>query len=690
MRSRSTRRILSAAIAASTALLLGPGISTPVWAGSTVVSANPHRLTCGAANPPQLAIVQDSGVHAISYHVDDTANCEFTTALGFNSQNKPKIISDDINSFTFTTVNPRIDQVANAGEHFEHWAGVLDEKLVDGIPINGENDVDDDSIAIMRKLGSRASWLSSNGTLTRSGTELYWNGQQVTLMGFSLAPIMATKNVNLAGYLDVLAKEGVNLLRVDGISQWAALEVGAGGVDPTQGLNPFAVSVAGAPGATLTTKWNLNAFNTDYFNRAKDLVQLAAERGMVVQYSMFDRHGLRNFGANDYGRWAGSPYNPNNNTSGIALAAGSTTGQKAPPGFTGTDGTAIGGVNRAYVEKLVKEIGAYGNVIFEIMNEPLESANDWTNTADWHSWVAQITNAALATPLVRMPIPKAQTAVSGSSASFTVLTSGAISSWQWQQSVGGGAFTNLVDGATVQGSTTRTLRLLSVSGTATYRCLVTGGLNSGPATLTVVGGGQVAKDGFTAVDGTSVNGRTTESGAKVWGADNAQINGGKVRSQGTGSTRILGSVPVNTAGFATASVQAEVKQSATGNAGVGFRPTATGQFELTDGSLWVDMTRAGVVSLKKRVSGVTTTLRSVDLTPLGFAINNTVHLRLIYKVGSNRADVYVNHVKRMHDVALGFTPTVSQAGFQARRGVATDPYNLADGEIDNFEVVLAP
>jgi len=67
----------------------------------------------------------------------------------------------------------------------------------------------------------------------------------------------------------------------------------------------------------------------------------------------------------------------------------------APPDFTGLDGTTIGGITKAYVQKVVKEIGAYGNVMFEIMNEPLESAMDWTNTVAWHQWVGGLPHPAL-------------------------------------------------------------------------------------------------------------------------------------------------------------------------------------------------------------------------------------------------------------------------------------------------------
>ncbi len=686
-------------------LLLAP--MQGAGAGSSVVSANPHRLTCNAPNPPQLGIVTYSGVEAVAYHVDATLanNCDVNTALAFASQGKPKIISDDISEASAAQVNPKIDQVANAGEHYEHFAAPMDLKLVNGQVIDGIEDFDAESLGILDKLGTRATRLFSFGTLTQSGTEFLWNGQQVALMGFSVNPILVSKNVDLQKYLDVLAGKGVNLLRVDAVSQWAALEVGGSPpeLDPAAGLTPFAVAVPGSPGTTLTTKWNLSLLNDEYFARARDLVQLAAERGIVVQFSVFDRHGLLNVtnepGLLRYGRFSGSPYNMANNQNSW-LAAGPTG--KAPPGFTNTGATPsdFGSVTTAYMQRLVREIGAYGNVIFEIMNEPLESANDWTNTVAWHQWVADRLNTELATPLVSMPIPKTQSAVPGATASFTVLASGLVPSYQWQRKSGGGPYLNLVDDGRIVGSQAATLRIsaLTAADAATYRCLVGGvspALNSGPATLAVAGSGLVVRDGFGTGEGSLLQGRVTEAGAKTWSADNAKISGQKVRSNNENDaekSRLLGSVPVSLAGMQTASVGADVRQMTTGLVSVGFRSAALDRFEsgATGNSLFLDMTRGGSLTLKKRVSGVVSTLRTVDLTTLGFTIDTTVHLRLVYKVSGNKADVYVNHVKRLNDVALGFAPSTAWAGFQGRRPSAADQYLEAHGEVDNFEAVLTP
>ncbi len=70
----------------------------------------------------------------------------------------------------------------------------------------------------------------------------------------------------------------------------------------------------------------------------------------------------------------------------------------------------------------------------------------------------------------------------GANATFSVLASGANLTYQWQVSVGGGAFTN-ISGAT---STTLTLNAVTLAMNGNrYRCVVSGSLNSNAATLTV-------------------------------------------------------------------------------------------------------------------------------------------------------------------------------------------------------------
>ena len=89
--------------------------------------------------------------------------------------------------------------------------------------------------------------------------------------------------------------------------------------------------------------------------------------------------------------------------------------------------------------------------------------------------------------------PANQTVCVGSNASFSVTASGSGLTYQWQQKIGAGAFTNLVDGGIYSGSLTNNLILTGVTAAMTgytYKCIITsscgGNVTSAVATLTVV------------------------------------------------------------------------------------------------------------------------------------------------------------------------------------------------------------
>lgn len=383
---------------------------------AALISANPHNFTCDCSGEtpvcttPLPGIAKLGSVDANAYHPGST--CEVDGALLFVPHGKPIIISDDAGTFTSAVVNPWIDATAAKGAHYEHYDSTLRDvagaSAGDTIPSGQfEFGFPDDSIEVLRKLREHATLLQPGGTLTQcipERTEFCWNGEQITLMGFSWMGALTGLNFDIEGYLDVLAIKpgkdyGANLTRIWAIEQWTALAVrcrsnnsctfdanGDGTLDikPGNGLTPFAGTFP---------NWNLEQFNTAYMSRLRRFVEEAWERGIVVQLTLFDRHGLLNR-ARQYGQWPGSPYNEANNQQDYL---GSGPNRQAPDDFLGEEGTDVGDVNRAFIDRVVQELAPYRNVIFEIMNEPL--ASEW-GKADaivaWHDWVAdQIKNPSL-------------------------------------------------------------------------------------------------------------------------------------------------------------------------------------------------------------------------------------------------------------------------------------------------------
>ncbi|UCD28411.1 MAG: immunoglobulin domain-containing protein [Planctomycetota bacterium] len=343
--------------------------------GSRIVNLNPRYTETfpGTSGFEDYPLIQ-----ALSYHIHTIG--EVNTCLGNTGYGKPIILSDDgYAAFDVPEVLSFITATANAGEHYEHWDAHLGEAPPAGggcmqcLVIDGQEDFPADSLTIMNALGTHASTLTPGGTLTRQGREFYWNGQQVTLMGSGWMGALIGQNFEIEGYLDVLQSHGNNLLRVWAVEQWTGTCMGN---DVNNGIIPY----VGAYGS-----WDLDQQNNAFFIRAKQFVQAAWDRGIVVQLSIFDRCGLVN--KPDPGVFGDSPYNRNNNVNGFL----DVPGLNQYPAFTGLDGTNIGTVNRAFIERLVHELQDYGNVIYEIMNEP---HHYWTNQTEWHQWVADIVDGA--------------------------------------------------------------------------------------------------------------------------------------------------------------------------------------------------------------------------------------------------------------------------------------------------------
>jgi hypothetical protein len=272
-----------------------------------------------------------------------------------------------------------IEAAAQAGAHYEHFDVHLgDEKgggAHHGARIDGAEDFPGSSLRILAALGRHATRLKTGGLLTRKGTEFHWDGEPVTLMGSSSYGALVSFNFDVEGYLGVLASRGVNLTRVWCIEQWSAT---AWRKNRANGLTPF-IFEAG--------RYDLTRLNDAFFERLRRFVNEAATRGIVVQLTLFDRCGFPN--TDRVGEWADNPYNRANNVNGfldLEMIPGRSQ-RRRYPAFTAMEGSPIGRINRAFIERVAREVGGQGNVIYEIMNEP---HHYWSNQAEWHGWVSGI------------------------------------------------------------------------------------------------------------------------------------------------------------------------------------------------------------------------------------------------------------------------------------------------------------
>jgi hypothetical protein len=267
------------------------------------------------------------------------------------------------------------------GQHFEHLALLLDRTL-EGCATKGIGwaEMSADDQLCLKKLRASASLLAPGGNLTTGKNllgkgRIYWNGQPVTLIGFSVYGSLVSDQVDHIKWLDALSMhkpapdgsaKGVNCTRTWLINQWSAIQEGCPGLPAVSfaGLTPFTES-----GAGLAERYDLTATNDAMFARLRSYVQAAWDRGIVVIVTLFDRNGLAKSSTTNYSTWDGSPWNEKNNKSAkLQTSANSAYPLDFLSSSCGGD-AQVAAWHKAFVERVVAETAPYGNVIVEIMNE---------------------------------------------------------------------------------------------------------------------------------------------------------------------------------------------------------------------------------------------------------------------------------------------------------------------------------
>ena len=160
-------------------------------------------------------------------------------------------------------------------------------------------------------------------------------------------------------YLQTLARDGLNLTRVFTGSYFEPQ--GAFGIrkntlapDGARALTPWARSATpGFPAGG--NRFDLDRWDDAYFRRLRDFVRLAGEHGVVVEVTLF---------SSIYGdaQWAINPLNPAGNVNGTDSVARQRV-------HTLQNGDLLAHQERM-VRKVVRELNAFDNVIYEIQNEP--------------------------------------------------------------------------------------------------------------------------------------------------------------------------------------------------------------------------------------------------------------------------------------------------------------------------------
>jgi hypothetical protein len=160
-------------------------------------------------------------------------------------------------------------------------------------------------------------------------------------------------------YLRTLARDGLNYTRMFTGSYFepeGAFGIRKNTMAPagSRVLTPWARSTT--PGyAGGGNRFDLSEWDTTYFRRLHDFVRLAGEHGVVVEVTLF---------SSVYGdaQWRINPLNPSNNVNG--------TDPMPLQRVHTLDNGNLWAHQERLVRKLVRELNAFDNVIYEIQNEP--------------------------------------------------------------------------------------------------------------------------------------------------------------------------------------------------------------------------------------------------------------------------------------------------------------------------------
>ena len=186
-------------------------------------------------------------------------------------------------------------------------------------------------------------------------------------------------------YLDELASDGLNLTRTFSGSYH----------EPGNAFNAFNIDISNNTLAPLSekficpwsrsaepgfksggNKFDLEKWDENYFNRLKSFVNAAQHRGIMVEFTLFCPFY-------EDSEWLLSPMNAINNINGVGNIASTDV-------YTLDKNGRLLAIQEKMVQKIVNELKAFDNIIYEICNEPYFGGV----TLAWQQHIADIINKA--------------------------------------------------------------------------------------------------------------------------------------------------------------------------------------------------------------------------------------------------------------------------------------------------------
>lgn len=119
-------------------------------------------------------------------------------------------------------------------------------------------------------------------------------------------------------------------------------------------------------------KFDLTQLDDAYFQRLRDRVVRAGERGFYVSVMLFEGHGVQH--SEPPWCWDGHPFHPANNVNGIN---GNPDGDERGIEIHTLAVPAVTAIQEAYVRRVVETLNDLDNVLYEIVNEAGPYSTEW-------------------------------------------------------------------------------------------------------------------------------------------------------------------------------------------------------------------------------------------------------------------------------------------------------------------------
>ncbi|MBW7995863.1 MAG: cellulase family glycosylhydrolase [Candidatus Glassbacteria bacterium] len=189
----------------------------------------------------------------------------------------------------------------------------------------------------------------------------------------------STRPFDYDGYLELLESNNCNFIRLwtwenAAWASWAPATAKAR-------IGPMFRYRRTGPGlaADSLPKFDVTSYNPVYFDRLRERVELAGQRGMYVMVMLFQGWSIERKGNHKgdsaYGNpWWGHPFNRANNVNGID---GDLNGNGEGEEIHQLADERITAIQQAYIRKVVDTLNDLDNILYEISNESNKNSTGW-------------------------------------------------------------------------------------------------------------------------------------------------------------------------------------------------------------------------------------------------------------------------------------------------------------------------